>query len=44
MTSRDTLNNRAWRHIQLNGVIHYNAPLKGNPVKDDWNTQTRKDP
>ena len=23
-----TVNNRAWRHVQLNGVIQYNAPLK----------------
>ena len=41
---KDTVNNRAWKHIQLNGVIQYNAPLKGNPVRDDWNIQTSKDP
>ena len=44
VTSRDTVNNRAWRHVQLNGVIQYNAPLKGNPVRDDWNIHTSKDP
>ena len=35
MTSRDIVNNRAWRHTQLNGVIPYNAHLKGNPVRDE---------
>ena len=36
VTSRDTVNNRPWRHVQLNGVIQYNAHLKGNPVRDQW--------
>ena len=44
VTSGDIVNNRAWRHVQLNGVIQYNAPLKGDPVRDVWNIQTSKDP
>ena len=37
------VNNRAWRHIHLNVLIQYNVPLKGNPVKDEWNIETSKD-
>ena len=36
------MNNRAWRHAQLNGVIQYNAALKGKPVRDNWNIQISK--
>ena len=25
-------------------MIHYNAPLKGNQARDDYNIETRKDP
>ena len=25
-------------------MIHYNAPLKGNQARDDYNIQTTKDP
>ena len=42
VTSHDTLNNRACRHTQLNGVIQYNGHLKGNPVRDEWNIETSK--
>ena len=38
------VNNRAWRYVQLNGVLQYIAPLKGNPVRDDCNIETIKDP
>ena len=40
-TSKGIVNNRAWIHVQLNGVIRI---FKGNPVRDDWNIQTSKYP
>ena len=35
--------NRAWKHVQLNGDIQCNAPLKENKVRDDGDTETSKD-
>ena len=37
------MNNKAWRNIQLNVIILYNAHLKANEVMDDWNIETIKD-
>ena len=30
--------------VETRTIKYYNASLKGNPVMDDWNIQTSKDP
>ena len=37
------MNNRAWRHIQLNVVIEYNVSVKDHHVRDDCNIESSND-